>query len=236
MKIELDLETLVDDTAAQRQLSVGNRVYRTLEQAIVQLKLRPGNSLSEADVAKRLGVSRQPVREAFIKLADVGLVEIRPQRGTFVMLISRKEVENARFVREAIEVALVRKAAVEATPESIAVFKTLLQRQEIAAKAGQQSEFLRLDEQFHAAIADSVDCQRAWRVVEDLKVQMDRVRFLSLPNATPMETLVEQHAAVVEAIAAREPEKATEAMSTHLREIMKSLPKIAEEFPDLFEA
>ncbi|ADZ70916.1 GntR family transcriptional regulator [Polymorphum gilvum] len=235
MKIELDLETLTEDPASRRQASFGNRVYRTLKQAIVQLQLRPGNSLSEADVARKLGVSRQPVREAFIKLADVGLVQVRPQRGTFVELISRKEVENARFIREAIEVALVRKAALEASPASIDAFKGLLRRQEAAAAAGQHSEFLQLDERFHEAIADSVDCRRAWLVVEDLKVQMDRVRFLSLPAATPMATLVAQHADIVAAIEAHDPDAAAAAMSGHLREILTSLPRIAEDFSDLFD-
>ncbi|CTQ55955.1 putative HTH-type transcriptional regulator YdfH [Roseibium album] len=235
MKIELDLNTLSEGTAAQRQTSIGNRVFLTLKQAIVQLKLQPGNSLSETDVAKRLGVSRQPVREAFIKLAEVGLVEIRPQRGTFVVLISRKEVENTRFIRESIEVALVRKAALDASSETIEHLKHLILQQTKIAEAEQHSEFLLADEKFHAAIAASVDCARAWRVIEDLKVQMDRVRFLSLPNATPMKTLVAQHANIVDAIAAHSPDQAAEAMQLHLREILKSLPQIATEFSSLFE-
>ena len=83
--------SLDDDSPRMRQATMGNRVFDALRQAIVQLQLRPGNLLSEAEVARQLGVSRQPVREAFIKLAEVGLVEVRPQRGTYVMLISIRE-------------------------------------------------------------------------------------------------------------------------------------------------
>ena len=97
-----------------RPATVGNKVFEAMRQAIIQLQLRPGDPLSEAEMARQFGVSRQPVREAFIKLAEVGLVEIRPQRGTSVVMISRREVENARFIREALEVAVARKAAAEA--------------------------------------------------------------------------------------------------------------------------
>lgn len=76
MNMPFQLNALDEDSARLRQATMGYRVYEALKQAIVQLQLRPGNLLSEAEVAKQLGVSRQPVREAFIKLAEVGLVEI----------------------------------------------------------------------------------------------------------------------------------------------------------------
>src|SRR5688500_7611656 len=94
MSLGSELPALEDDSRARRQATMGSRVFDTLRQAIVQLQLRPGDPLSEADIARQLGVSRQPVREAFIKLAEIGLVEIRPQRGTFVRLISIREVET----------------------------------------------------------------------------------------------------------------------------------------------
>ena len=75
-----------------RPATVGNKVFEAMRQAIIQLQLRPGDPLSEAEMARQFGVSRQPVREAFIKLAEVGLVEVRPQRGTFVVMISAREV------------------------------------------------------------------------------------------------------------------------------------------------
>lgn len=226
--------TLDDETPRLRQATMGNRVFDALRQAIVQLQLRPGNLLSEAEVARQLGVSRQPVREAFIKLAEVGLVEVRPQRGTFVMLISIREVQNARFVREAIEVAVARKAALEASATKLAGLRRILDEQRAASAAGDHVQFLRLDEAFHQALAASADCEYAWRVLENLKAQMDRVRYLSMPNATPIETLIGQHAAIVDAIGRHAPDDAEAAMRAHLGEIMMSLPRIAQANPDLF--
>lgn len=220
--------------ASFRQGSMSSRVYDLLREAIIQLKLRPGNLLSETELARQFGVSRQPVREAFIKLAEAGLVEIRPQRGTFVQLISRREVENARFIREAIEAAFARKAAEAAAPGTTALLRRIIERQEAAQAADDPVEFLRQDEEFHRAIADSIGCESAWKLLETLRAQMDRVRFLSFQAATPTDVLIRQHRTITEAIEARDPDAAERAMRAHLGEMLTSLPRIAEANPDLF--
>ena len=229
MMTGFEFSALSNQATTARQTSVGGRVYELLRNGIVQLQLQPGHALSEAELAGQLGVSRQPVREAFIKLGEAGLVEIRPQRGTFVRLISKREVENAQFLREAIEVAIVRKAAAQASAESLGELREIVEQQRRMAQKGDHSGFLRLDEQFHQVIAAGVGCDDAWRVLDSLKAQMDRVRYLSLPNATPIEIIIEQHSHILDAIEAKAPEKAEEAMHEHLREILKSLPKLAEE-------
>ncbi len=234
MNLEIQLDALDEDGLRLKPATMSYRVFEALKLAIVQLQLRPGNLLSEAEVAKQLGVSRQPVREAFIKLAEVGLVEIRPQRGTFVVLISRRDVENARFIREAIEVAVVRKAADAARPDELGRLNTLLARQREASEAGDHAYFLRLDEAFHQTIARSVDCEHAWRVIESLKAQMDRVRYLSIPLATPIDTLIAQHERIAAAITAHDAEEAATEMQQHLSEILTSLPKIEAANPDMF--
>lgn len=231
---EFELALLAEDGVGSRQATIGYRVYQALKQAIVRAQFKPGHLLSEAEIARQLGVSRQPVREAFIKLAEVGLVEIRPQRGTLVLLISRREVENARFIREAIEVAVVRKAAETATAEDVEGLRNLLALQEAAGDHPDQAHFLALDDAFHQYISRIVDCENAWRVAEDLKVQMDRVRFLSLSNATPVDTIVSQHKAIVDAIATGSGEAAEAAMRLHLSEVLHSLPKIAEAHAEFF--
>ncbi len=217
-----------------RQSTRGNRVFDTIRQAIVQLQVRPGYPLSEAELARQLGVSRQPVREAFIKLAEISLVEVRPQRGTFVVMISQREVRNARFIREAIEVAIARKAAMEATPAQVAILRDIIEDQQRRADAADHAGFMRLDEAFHEALAHSADCDHAWRVLENLKAQMDRVRWLAMPDATPLQTLIDQHKAIVDAIEGRSPDAAEEAVHIHLREILTSLPQLAARYPDLF--
>ena len=217
-----------------KQASMGSRVYSLLRAAIIQMNLRPGQPLSETDIAKQLNVSRQPVREAFIKLAEAGLIEVRPQRGTFVLLISRREVESARFVREAVEVAFVRKAAAEAPAGTVPALRETIARQEGAQRSEDPVAFLRHDEDFHHAIAQAAGCESAWKLLETLKAQMDRVRFLSIEQATPTGVLIAQHKAIADAIEQRDPNRAEAAMRLHLGEMLDSLPRIAAAHPDLF--
>jgi DNA-binding GntR family transcriptional regulator len=214
---------------------VARRVLRELRNAIVTMRFRPGQALSEQDVAGQLGVSRQPVREAFIKLSEAGLLTIRPQRGTFIVKISVKEVFDARFVREAVELALVRRACVEMTSSGIDGLRANLKAQWAIADDPHPERFMQLDEAFHRGIALGVDCEYAWRVVEETKAQMDRVRYLSLPNATPVERLITQHEAIVDGIEARDPDRAEAAMRRHVREILTSLPDLVQRFPEFFD-
>jgi DNA-binding GntR family transcriptional regulator len=211
------------------------RVYSELKSAIVTMKLTPGQALSENEIAARLGVSRQPVREAFIKLSEAGLVRIRPQRGTFVVKISVKQVTDARFVREAVEVAVARKASEVMSADAIADLKRNLDAQRAAAVEAVPARFLALDEAFHRGLALGVDCDYAWRVVEEVKAQMDRVRYLSLPQATPISRLVDQHAAILAAVETGDADAAEATIRTHLAEILTSLPVLERQFPHLFE-
>lgn len=211
------------------------QIIQILRQAIIEMRLKPGEALSEKEVALRYGVSRQPVREAFIKLAEAGLLQVLPSRGTYVVKISVREVLNARFVREAIECALVRSAAELIDSAGVARIEQLVAEQKLAAEAGDSSRFYALDEQFHRAIADCVECDPALRVVESARAQTDRVRYLSLPDASPLALLIAQHEAILDAIKARDPERAEAAMRTHLREILSALPRLAERFPDVFD-
>lgn len=215
-------------------VSIGTQLHRHLRGAIIRGELRPGQALSESEIAKRYETSRQPVREAFIKLAEERLVAILPQRGTFVVKISVADVLDARFVREAIEVAVAEEAATSAPASAIKDLRDLIAQQTKVA-VGFNEAFLVLDEEFHRTMALSVGRAHAWRVIEGIKAQMDRIRYLSLDDATPIHLIIEQHTRIVDGIEARDPAAAAAATRAHLHEIIVSLPNIAAQFSDLFE-
>ncbi len=213
--------------------SIAEQVFRTLRSSIVTMRLTPATALSEQDIADRLKVSRQPVREAFIKLSEIGLLRVLPQRGTFVVKISAKAVTDARFVREAVECAIARRASEGIGKTQISDLRTILAEQRKAAR--DPEAFFVLDEAFHRGLANAAECAYAWKVIEEAKAQMDRVRFLSLPDATPVDHLITQHQAILDAIAGGRSAAADQAMKDHLREILKSLPRLSRAFPDMFE-
>ena len=214
---------------------IARRLVEVLRHAIVTMTLQPGEKLSEQDIATRYGVSRQPVREAFIKLADAGLVRILPQRGTRVVKISLEGVANARFIREAIECAVVREAALTRGGGYLDDLYACLDETRFALAKGDGDRLFTLDEHFHQTLARAGNRPAAWQTVVEQKAQMDRVRYLDLGDAIPMQVVLDQHTAVAQAIAAGDPLAAEAAIRVHLAEILISLPKLRARWPDLFD-
>jgi DNA-binding GntR family transcriptional regulator len=215
---------------------IGKQIFRALRHAIFTGTLVPGTPLSEKEVSDLFHVSRQPVREAFIKLVEVGVLQVLPQRGTMVKKISPREVRQGRFIREAIETAVTRKSADVITDAQLQTLASNLREQKAAAKLNDTAEFLALDEQFHSLIAQSIDCVTAWNTVQDIKAQMDRVRYLSLQEVSPLDLLIKQHARVLAALKAHDADAAEDAMRAHLREILVSLAPVVARHPDWFES
>lgn len=210
---------------------IGAQLFQHLRDRIIRAELPPGTRLSEAGVANDLRISRQPVRETFIKLAEDGLLEVRPQRGTIVPKISVRMVEDARFVREAIEADVVKRAVGTFGTAEVKVLDALLEEQK---RAEAIPDFIELDDRFHRALAEGAGRAHAWRVVETLKAQLDRVRYLSLQRF-PKDALIEQHAAIVTGIRRGDVDAAEQAMRLHLRMISRDLPVIAAEHQDYFD-
>ena len=102
----MSLEALSPDATTQPRGTMADSIYTQLRTAILELRLLPGVGISEAEVARHLGVSRQPVREAFGRLARTGYLRVQPQRRTEVVKISVQEVRNARFIRGRLTPAL----------------------------------------------------------------------------------------------------------------------------------
>jgi DNA-binding GntR family transcriptional regulator len=215
--------------------SAARRVETELRRAIVALELPPGARISEHDIAARHGVSRQPVREALIALQRTQLVEVLPQRGTIVVKISAQKMREARFVREALEIAVVRRACEHFDPAVRLRIDDLLDLQLKVARRDDHAAFQHYDELFHIALTEGAGCPLAWAAVKDVKAHMDRVCQLTLPGAAAMRPLVDQHRAIMAAIDRRNAAAAEQAMRHHLTEILRALPRLEAEHAELFE-
>jgi GntR family transcriptional regulator, rspAB operon transcriptional repressor len=222
------------DWAVEHGAPVGPQVYRSLRQRIIRGDLEPGGLISEAEIARACAISRQPVREAFIKLAEEGLVEIRPQRGTLIRKINIASVMDARFVREAVEADIVRIVAEKREPRIVSYLRTQIEMQREVARR-KADGFLQLDEDFHRTLAAAADKAHVWNIVNNVKAQMDRLRQLSFIMSAAAERAVEQHHAIVEAIALGDVQAADAAMRAHLRQILLDLPLMAQLRPNYFD-
>lgn len=210
------------------------QLFRILRDRIVRGDLAPGTRISEAEIALAYGISRQPVREAFIKLAGAALIEVRPQRGSYVRRIDVDAVMAAQFVREAVEADIVRRATTQATLADLHGLDAMLAEQTELAKADDPQPFMIADEAFHRRLAEIAGQGGGWDILQPLKTQMDRVRHVSV-RSFPRPALVCQHRDIVASMRAEDAAAAEHGMRLHLRRILTDLPAIAAALPDIFE-
>lgn len=214
--------------------TIAMRVVDALRDDIITMALKPGDVISESDIAGRYGVSRQPVREAFIRLAQQGLLLIRPKRATVVKKISPVGVRQSRFIRESIEVEIIRRVAGQPSDDAANVLTKLIADQEAASDAGDSRRFHTLDELFHRTLARLAGVEYAWQLIDDHKMQLDRVRYLTLGVSSTQRAIAE-HKQIVEAVAKADPTAAETAMRAHLARAELLLNQTISDFPDYFE-
>jgi DNA-binding GntR family transcriptional regulator len=209
-------------------------IHAELREEIVSLGRRPGAAVVEKEIAAAYGVSRTPVREAILRLADEGLVEVFPQSGTFVARIPLSALPEAIVIRKALEETTARLAAERATPDRIAGIAAILKRQREVAAKGDRQAFHAADEAFHAAVAEAAGHPRIWAFVQQVKVQVDRFRQLTLPQKGRMALVIREHAAVAVAIRRRDPQAAAARMGAHLERLLADIEGLQHLNPDFF--
>jgi DNA-binding GntR family transcriptional regulator len=228
--------TPTEPDEADSGMSASRRVYLRLRRRIVEMAMLPGTRVVERDIAEEFGTSRTPVHEAVQRLADEGLIEIVPRSGTFVARIPLDALEEANLVRQALETAIIEKAAQRVTPDDTARLRGILAEQEAAIASNDFGAFHRTDERFHALLAELSGYPGVWPIIQQAKTQMDRYRQLTLPLEGRMAGVLEEHRAVVDAIEARDPAQAVAAMREHLDHVMPVLEITRKLRPEFFTA
>jgi GntR family transcriptional regulator, rspAB operon transcriptional repressor len=206
-------------------------IYQTIRTEIIRMRLRPGERLSEKELGLCFGASRTPVREAIVRLVEDGLIEVRPQRGTYVARISLQSVRRARFVRSALELAIIREAAERGVSEAVLEEARIAIADQENARLDPE-RFTTADDMFHRTFANGVGYGDIWSVVENQKAQFDRIRFLSLPNVTPIDHLIEQHRTILSAVEARDPDWAERTLREHLSIVVETAAVLMQTNPD----
>jgi GntR family transcriptional regulator, rspAB operon transcriptional repressor len=205
---------------------LSDAVYNSVREKIVRTTMPPGSRITEANIGKCLGVSRTPVREALLRLADEGLVQMVPQSGIYVAPVNFVAVNEAQFIREHLECAVIREVAVKIDGGGMALLRGTLSLQEAARDAEDIVRFYELDELLHRQLCELGGRSGVWRVIQHSKHQLDRVRWLSLPVAEHIPHLIIQHQAVVDALGQRDPDIAEASLRGHLREVYATIERL----------
>jgi DNA-binding GntR family transcriptional regulator len=208
--------------------SLSAQIYELAREAIVSLWLKPGQAISEKEIASQLGVSRTPVREALMRLSDEGLIEVFRQSGTFVSPIKLRDVYEGLLIREALEAAVVRQATRKFDRRFQSRFEALLARQRECAKRNDYDGFHALDEEFHRMISECSGTPRVWRLIISAKAQLDRVRRLGIRAPGQFQQILEQHESIVAGMKSGDEALAAAALQEHLDAVFTSINLLLE--------
>jgi len=222
------------EAAYASRSSARELVYGELKSDILHLVLKPGTKMSEQEVSERFHVSRTPVREVFVRLFQDGLVDIYPQRGTYVSLIKLANVDEGRFVREVLEMAVVQEACGRLTRDDIINLESNLAQQEVCRQNQSYLQMLSLDERFHETLFRICGKERTWQMVSQLNNDFFRLRVLRLSHHYDWDRIIAQHREVFQAVKNDDPEAAARIMQDHLRMVIIEKNVLLKEFPEYF--
>jgi DNA-binding GntR family transcriptional regulator len=193
-----------------------DRAYIEVRRRIIENEMPPGSVILEQDLAQELGMSRTPVREAMIHLANEGLVEVRPRHGFRVLPISAKDMIDIYEILTALESTAAANLAREgATDEQLATLEAAVEAMDQALAVNDLDAWAAADERFHKMLVMHAGNQRLQSVVEMFWDQTHRARMVTLRLRPKPTRSNDDHRAVIDAIRARDPTRAQQEHTRH---------------------
>jgi len=215
--------------------TVADALFDEIRSDIDKMRLLPGTKISEAEIAKRYDVSRQPVREAFIRLDNLSLLNIRPQKATTVRCMSKSAIRQARFVRASVEIEVARRACQISGPICIDDIRVQLERQSECLENNDIPGFNALDHEFHRSICVIAECDFAIDVIKDCKAKVDRLCMLSLANEIDARHVYTDHVNIAKWLEAKDENELVMAIRNHLARLDGAIDYIQTHHSSYFE-
>jgi DNA-binding GntR family transcriptional regulator len=195
--------------------SLADQAYDRLRRLAITYRFRPGERLSEVELAKRLKVSRTPVREALHRLAREGLVGFVAKRGFQGRFLDAKEVFDLYELRRGLELTAVRLAVTRAEDDDLAGIEVFLERSRAVSETSDPMELVELDEGFHEQITQLSGNAELLGVLRNVNARIRFCRWIDMVDGRRATTQSE-HAAILDAITARDEERALALMGDHI--------------------
>lgn len=180
-------------------------------------------------------MSRTPVREAFVRLSQEGLLNIYPQKGTVVSLIDLGAVEEGRFLREHLERAVVKEACKDFPQEKIFALEMNLKFEKLYMQEYDHKKLFQSDEEFHKIIFEGCNKKRIWESIHEMSTDFQRIRLLRLISNFTWDNIYSQHKEILDAIKNKDSESGEKLMKEHLNMVIFDEKQIKENYPDYFK-
>lgn len=207
-------------TARPDRRKMTDWVWEELREAIIELRLRPGEPLREVALAEQLGVSKTPLREAFARLEQEGLVETTSFKGAVVTGYSERDLNEIYELRTLLEGAAARAAAERSSAETLGELGDVVVRSRELRDTGDLVGLAELLGRFDLIVYSQVTNQRIGALIENLRAHLTRIGKLTEAIPGRVEASVEEHAAIVEAIVSRDPDEAERLMRVHIGSVL----------------
>lgn len=218
------------------QESTREYVYRALKSYIMDFTLPPGSCLSEKEMADLLNVSRTPVREAFIQLSQERLLDVVPQKGTYVSLIDLNDVEESRFLRETLETAVIKIACKHFPREMLFELQSHLTIQELSFTEKHFDKFFALDEDIHRVIFAGCNKTRTWTMMQQMHGHYNRVRWLNVAGGGyDLMTILEHHTLLLQAIRESDEDLGVRTLRSHLKKVLVDIGELRKQYSHYFK-
>lgn len=221
------------------KMPISKQIYQHLRFNIINNTLKPGTIFSENGLATLFNVSRHPVREALMMLGQENLVFIAPQRGSVVQKISIANLRQVCFIRTSIECSSIDNALninVKTYGKLLEDLKKNIEKQKavLLKDSNQDVIFLEEDNCFHELLCNFSQCPMTWSVIQSIKGQLDRIRFLSMQESSTIEQLIHEHEEIYDALQKHDFNEAKRLLKTHLFEVMQTHIAIKEHYGEWF--
>jgi DNA-binding GntR family transcriptional regulator len=202
-------------------------VYQVLHANIIKLTLKPASQISENEISDALHTSRTPVREAFIRLAEDGLLRITPQKRTVVSPINLQQADEARFIRRAIEKAVTMEACGSLQSSDVAALRSSIDGLVMCQKTKVYDRMLVFDNDFHLAIFKACGKERSWLYIQKLDYNYDRLRTMTMPSV--IDEVIAEHREILDAIANGRVESVDALVDKHMS--LKGIDRVIRDYP-----
>lgn len=236
------MDTVYTEEIVNTNIQVKNRMpgetakayaLREISDSIINLELKPGALISENELARILGVSRTPIREAIQELQKSQLIEVFPQRGSYVSGISFQAVEEAAFLRKTLENAIVEELCDRIKFEQVEQLEENVSLQEYYLNNGMSARIMELDNEFHRDLFVMCGKENIYNMMHSMMGHFDRIRVLSLHSIKDIK-IVSDHRAILEAIKTGNKEGAKANMEKHLMRYKFDTEELKKNYPDYF--
>ena len=211
------------------------QVFEALRKLIIGLELEPGVVLPRAELAEHFGLSQTPIRDALIRLAEDGLVEIYPQHATVVSRIDIAAALEVHFLRRSIELEILRTVCeLDVSEHTILVAKLNIHLlvQKRCLDPLNYAALAQSDLDFHREMYEAAGVLNLWDLVCQRSGQIDRLRRLNLPAEGKAQAIVKDHGAILDALVKRDKTVAENALRVHLGGTLSFVKEIRKLYPE----